>query len=78
LPSEPKKDSGFISSFRDVGPYLGLGLQLAVTVTVMVFVGIWLDEKFNSKPILVIVFSVFGIFAGIYNFIKTVLKSPKK
>jgi ATP synthase protein I len=78
LPSEPKKDKGFIDSFRDVGPYLGLGLQLAVTVTIMVFVGIWLDEKFNSKPILIIVCSIFGIFAGMYNFIKTVLKSSKK
>lgn len=78
MPSEPKKDKGFIDSFRDVGPYLGLGLQLAVTVTIMVFVGIWLDEKFNSKPILIIVCSIFGIFAGMYNFIKTVLKSSKK
>jgi ATP synthase protein I len=78
LSSEPKKDKGFIDSFRDVGPYLGLGLQLAVTVTIMVFVGIWLDEKFNSKPILIIVCSIFGIFAGMYNFIKTVLKSSKK
>ena len=78
MPSEPKKDKGFIDSFRDVGPYLGLGLQLAVTVTIMVFVGIWLDENFNSKPILIIVCSIFGIFAGMYNFIKTVLKSSKK
>ena len=78
MPFEPKKDKGFIDSFRDVGPYLGLGLQLAVTVTIMVFVGIWLDEKFNSKPILIIVCSIFGIFAGMYNFIKTVLKSSKK
>ena len=78
MSSEPKKDKGFIDSFRDVGPYLGLGLQLAVTVTIMVFVGIWLDEKFNSKPILIIVCSIFGIFAGMYNFIKTVLKSSKK
>lgn len=78
MSSKPEYDSGLAKTMREVGPYLGLGLQLAVTVTIMVFVGIWLDEKFNTKPILTIVCSVFGIFAGMYNFIKTVSKSVKK
>ena len=63
--------------FRDIGNYLGLGLQLAVTVGVMVFVGIWLDDKFNTNPWLTIVCSFLGIFAALYSFIKTVLKSGK-
>lgn len=75
---KPESVSGIAKSLRDAGPYLGLGLQLALTVTIMVFVGIWLDDKFNSKPIITIICSVFGIFAGMYNFIKTVIKSVKK
>ncbi len=63
--------------YREVGPYLGLGMQLAITVTVMVFIGNWLDEKFELSPILTIVFSMFGVFAGMYNFIKSVIKSGK-
>jgi ATP synthase protein I len=55
--------------------YLGLGMQLAVTVTAMAFLGIWLDKKFNTQPVLTIVCSFFGITAGMYNFIKTALKS---
>lgn len=55
--------------------YAGLGLQLAVTVTIMVFVGIWLDNKFESSPLWLIVCSFFGVFAGLYHFIKTVLRS---
>lgn len=62
---------------RNFGPYLGLGLQLAVTVGVMVFIGYWLDEKFDTSPILIIAFSFLGIFAALYNFIKTVTKSGK-
>ena len=62
---------------NEYGPYLGLGLQLAVTVAAMVFLGIWLDKKFSSSPILTIVCSFLGIFAALYNFIKTVLKSGK-
>jgi ATP synthase protein I len=62
---------------NDYGPYLGLGLQLAVTVVAMVFLGIWLDDKFNTSPILTIICSFLGVFAALYNFIKTVLKSGK-
>jgi ATP synthase protein I len=63
--------------FEDLGKYLGLGLQLALTVLVMVFLGIWLDEKFNTKPWLMVVCSFLGIFAALYSFIKMVLKSNK-
>ncbi|MHB1687466.1 MAG: AtpZ/AtpI family protein [Ignavibacteriaceae bacterium] len=57
--------------------YLGLGTQLAVTVTAMVLLGVWLDKKFSTEPILTIVFSFIGIAGGMYNFIKTALKSDK-
>ena len=64
-------------NYSDIGNYLGLGLQLAVTVVVMVFLGIWLDGKFNSNPWMTILCSFLGIFSAIYSFIKTVLKSGK-
>ena len=63
--------------YREVGPYLGLGMQLAITVTVMVFLGIWLDEKFDLSPVLTIVLASIGVSAGLYNFIKSVIKSGK-
>lgn len=63
--------------YRDLGNYLGLGIQLAVTVGVMVFIGIWLDEKFGTNPWLTVLCSLLGIFAALYSFIKTVLKSTK-
>ena len=63
--------------YKEIGPYIGLGMQLAITVTVMVFLGIWLDEKFDLTPVLTIIFAFLGVFAGLYNFIKSVLKSGK-
>jgi F0F1-type ATP synthase assembly protein I len=48
---------------------------LAVTVTAMVFLGIWLDGQFETKPILTIILAFFGVFAGMYTFIKSVLKA---
>jgi len=71
-PNKIKVTSNF---YKDVAPYLGLGLQLAVTVTVMVFLGIWLDGKLDTKPILTIIFAFLGVLAGLYTFIKSVQKA---
>jgi ATP synthase protein I len=58
--------------------YLGLGTQLAATVVVMVLLGVWLDGKFNTKPVLTVVCSFLGVAAGLYSFIKSALKSDDK
>lgn len=67
-----------IDGYKKVGPYLGLGTQLAVTVILMFFIGYWLDEKFGTKPYLMIGFSLLGSFAAIYNFIRNVLSLSEK
>lgn len=70
--------SKFSDSYRKVGPYLGLGTQLAATIILMFFFGRWLDGQFNTEPFLMIIGSLLGGFAGIYNFIKTSLNLNKK
>lgn len=70
--------SKILETYREVGPYLGLGTQLAATIVLMFFLGRWLDEQFETDPVLTIVFSFFGGFAGIYNFIKTALNMNEK
>jgi F0F1-type ATP synthase assembly protein I len=77
--NENKKSNKETDSFLnpDVIKYLGLGTQLAGTVAVMVLLGYWLDSKFDLKPVLTIIFSFLGIIVGMYQFIKTVIKSDK-
>lgn len=70
--------SKIADSYRTIGPYLGLGTQLAATMVLMFFLGKWLDDKFNTTPVLIIIFSFVGGFAAIFNFIKTVLHLNKK
>jgi F0F1-type ATP synthase assembly protein I len=67
-----------VESYKTIGPYLGLGTQLAATIVLMFFLGRWLDQKLGTYPLLIIVFSLMGGFAGIYNFIKTVLNLNEK
>ena len=76
---EDKKDKNSSDSnlFKDYAPYLGLGIQLAATIVLMVFVGIWLDGKFNTSPYLTLLFSFLGIFTGMYHFIKLVTRLDK-
>lgn len=66
------------STYSKIGHYLGLGTQLAASVILMFFLGKYLDEKFSLFPWLTISFSALGSFAGIYNFIKSVLNLNKK
>ena len=66
------------NTYKQVGPYLGLGTQLAASIILMFFAGKWLDEKLEIFPILTIRFSALGGFAGIYNFIKSVLNLNQK
>ena len=75
---EERTSRKIADSYKDAGPYLGLGTQLAATIVLMFFLGKWLDEKFELFPVLTILLSFFGGFAGIYNFIKSVLNMNEK
>ena len=70
--------SKLLGSYREVGPYLGLGTQLAATIVLMFFLGYWLDGEFDTRPALTIIFSLLGGFAGIYNVIRIVLQMNEK
>jgi ATP synthase protein I len=74
--SENKND--ITKTYREVGPYLGLGTQLAASIVLMFFFGKWLDEELDIFPLLTISLSFLGGFAGIYNFIKSVLNLNEK
>ncbi|PKL81944.1 MAG: hypothetical protein CVV24_12670 [Ignavibacteriae bacterium HGW-Ignavibacteriae-3] len=75
---EKKSAEKYSESLRNVGPYLGLGTQLAAAIILMFFLGRWLDEQFDTTPLMILICSFIGGFAGIYNFIKTVLELNEK
>lgn len=68
------------NTFREVGPYLGIGVQLAATIVLMVLIGQWLDEKFEKNYLFTIIFAVLGIISGMYNLLRTLnyLEKRKK
>ena len=64
--------------FKELAPYMNLGLQMALTITLCSLLGWWLDSKFDTKPILILVFSFLGVIIGMYSFFKTVFDLEKK
>jgi F0F1-type ATP synthase assembly protein I len=73
-----KNTKDISQNYKEIGPYLGLGTQLAASIILMFFFGRWLDAKLSIDPILTIIFSFLGGFAGIYNVIKSTIKINKK
>lgn len=71
-------DNSVNKSFKDAGPYLGLGVQFAATIVILILAGSWLDGKFNASPWFTVVLGLFGGFAGTYNLIRTVIQIGKK
>ena len=57
-----------------LGNAFKLGTELVAAVIVGTIIGFILDNWFGTKPLLIILFFLFGSAAGIYNVIKTAKK----
>jgi ATP synthase protein I len=55
-----QKKEGFLAFMT----YGTLGLEMGLSVAIGIGIGYFLDSRFNTKPILSIVFLLFGIAAG--------------
>lgn len=63
---------------QSAGPYMTLGLQMAAAVTVFLFIGKYADDRFGTKPWLMIVGIVFGFAGGMIKFFRTVIELGKQ
>ena len=57
-----------------MGSAFRLGTELVASVVVGTIIGFILDNWFGTKPLLIILFFLFGAAAGIYNVIKAAKK----
>lgn len=67
------KSSSRARVYSQVGPYLGLGVELVAPVLFCMAVGWWLDKRFETSPMLMLVGSFVGVGVGFYSFFRTVL-----
>ena len=55
-----------------MGPYLGLGLELAATLLIFIFIGQYLDKRWDTEPWLFLACAVLGFVIGFFNFFRTI------
>lgn len=60
---------------------MGMGFYIAIAIVGGIWGGHWLDEKFNTNPLLLIIGLFLGIAVaglGVYNMIKPFIEEDKK
>lgn len=70
--------SSLSEAYRKLAPYLNIGYFFAASVTLMIFLGYYLDKKWETDPWLTVCGAILGIAIGFYNFFKTVFSIEKK
>jgi len=75
-PNEPRLDkaaSGAAESMRRAQPFIDAAWQFAASVGLMCWLGYLGDERFGTKPWLLVTGSLLGFAAGIWSFVKVVM-----
>lgn len=61
-----------------IGLVTAFGFSMILTIGGLIIFGYILDGWLNTSPMFVIIGGVMGVFAGIYNFIRQVLKLEER
>lgn len=69
---------GLGQTYRDVAPYLTLGIQLAATVLVFFLVGWWIDARSDTSPTFKLIGLFLGFVGGMIKFLKSATEMGKK
>lgn len=60
MPDKESPTRKAVRTYAQASEYLGLGFQFAATILFFLFVGHWLDGRFGTDPVLLVV----GVFGG--------------
>jgi len=76
----PPKGSGggWSRTLRDASPYLAIGTTLAATVLAGLGVGHWIDERWGTDPLFLILGGSLGVVAALVYFFRTVASLSKR
>lgn len=62
---------------NDFFKYSGLGMEFGITVLMFVFLGVYLDRKFNTIPLFTLLLSLVGFSSAVYLMYKTLGRMQK-
>lgn len=81
-PEDPQKQEetfpGLGQVYRDVGPYLTLGIQLAAAIIFFFLIGWWLDTRMGTSPTFKLIGLFLGSVGGMIKFFKSAAEMSRK
>lgn len=81
-PKDPRRrddtSPGLGQVYRDVAPYLTLGIQLAAAVVFFFLIGWWLDTRMETSPTFKLIGLVLGFAGGMIKFLRSAAEMSKK
>ena len=76
---EPESTRSPLSrTYRELAPYLGLGIQFVISLVIFILLGYWLDKKLESSPLYILIGVFLGLFSGFFNLFRVVSRMDKK
>ncbi len=67
-----KKETG--KTVRELGYFASLGMSVALSIFIGLGIGVWLDKKFDTEPVLLFIGLALGIAAGFSNIYRAAQK----
>ncbi len=58
--------------------YAGLGTELAASVIGLTLLGWWIDYRYKTSPVGILVGSGLGVVGGLYNFLRAALRLSRE
>jgi len=66
-----------LRSIRELSYYSSIGLQVALSIFIGLAIGVYLDNRFDTNPWMMLIFLALGIAAGYRNIGLAIRKSRK-
>ena len=66
-----------LRTIRELSYYSSIGLQVALSIFIGLAIGVYLDNRFDTSPWLMLIFLILGILAGYRNIGLAIRKSRK-
>jgi ATP synthase protein I len=68
----------FSQSFRKAGPYLGSIYSLMASIGIFGYIGYWIDTKYETRPLFLLIGLFLGLGIGFYQFYKVLMRQEKQ
>ncbi len=70
--------SGKSAAFAGAGRYAGLGLQFAISIILFLYIGQWIDRRYGTDPLFLIIGVFTGATAAFYSMYKSLVAGQRK